>query len=53
VPAEGGQDIFVHMDVLRECGIRALRQGQRVRVQVAHTPKGMAATEVELEADDT
>lgn len=51
VPVEDGQDIFVHMDVLRECGIRALRQGQRARVQVAHTPKGMVATEIELDTD--
>jgi CspA family cold shock protein len=42
------QDVFVHMEVLRQCGIRELRQGQRVRVQVVHTPKGMIAVEVEL-----
>ncbi len=48
VPVVGGDDIFVHMDVLRPCGIRELRQGQRVLVRVTTTERGLAATDVKL-----
>jgi CspA family cold shock protein len=48
VPVAGGDDIFVHMDVLRPCGIRELRQGQRVLVRVTTTERGLAATDVKL-----
>ena len=40
------QDIFVHMDLLRKHGIRELRQGQRVLVQVGLGPKGPTATSI-------
>ncbi|MBV9045616.1 MAG: CspA family cold shock protein [Alphaproteobacteria bacterium] len=41
-------DIFVHMETLRHCGIRELRQGQRVRVRTGAGPKGELAAEVVL-----
>ena len=41
-------DIFVHMETLRRCGIRELRQGQIVRVRVGEGPKGELAAEVTL-----
>jgi CspA family cold shock protein len=39
-------DIFIHMETLRRCGIRELRQGQRVRVRAGDGPKGELAAEV-------
>jgi CspA family cold shock protein len=39
-------DVFVHMETLRRCGIRELRQGQRVRVRAGDGPKGELAAEV-------
>jgi CspA family cold shock protein len=41
-------DIFVHMETLRRCGIRELRQGQRVRVRAGDGPKGELAAEIVL-----
>jgi len=39
-------DVFVHMETLRRCGLRELRQGQRVRVRTGNGPKGELAAEV-------
>lgn len=44
----GTPDVFVHMETLRRCGIRELRQGQRVRVRTGEGPKGELAAEVTL-----
>jgi CspA family cold shock protein len=41
-------DIFVHMETLRRCGLRELRQGQRVRVRAGDGPKGELAAEITL-----
>ncbi|MGD0190050.1 MAG: cold-shock protein [Rhizomicrobium sp.] len=41
-------DVFVHMETLRRCGIRELRQGQRVRVRAGEGPKGELAAEVSV-----
>jgi CspA family cold shock protein len=41
-------DIFVHMDTLRRCNIRELRQHQRVIVRAAMTQRGLMAIEVQL-----
>jgi CspA family cold shock protein len=41
-------DIFVHMDTLRKCNIRELRQHQRVMVRAAMTPRGLMAIDVQL-----
>jgi CspA family cold shock protein len=48
VPVAGGPDIFVHMDLLRRCGVRELRQGQRVLVRVMDTERGLSATDVNI-----
>lgn len=50
VAMAGGADIFVHMDTLRRCNIRELRQAQRVVVRVAKTDNGLMATEIHLVA---
>jgi cold shock protein len=39
-------DVFVHMETLRRCGIRELRQGQKVSVRTGDGPKGELAAEV-------
>jgi CspA family cold shock protein len=41
-------DVFVHMETLRRCGIRELRQGQHVRVRAGDGPKGELAAEITL-----
>jgi cold shock protein len=41
-----GQDIFVHMEVLRKAGIEALVPGQYILVRFGNGPKGLMATDV-------
>ena len=41
-------NIFVHMETLRRCGIRELLPGQRVEVVCVKTERGLAAHEVKL-----
>ena len=48
---ERGEDVFVHMDTLRKCGMRELRQRQRVRVRVSDDWRGPAALEIEPAED--
>lgn len=43
---EGTEDIFVHMETLRQFGIAELRPGQTVLVRFGPGPKGMMAAEV-------
>ncbi len=46
---EGSEDIFVHMETLRRCGMGELVTGQRVQVSYAAGVKGLLA--IELKAD--
>lgn len=39
-------DVFVHMETLRRCNIRELKQGQRVQVRTGDGPKGELAAEI-------
>ncbi|MEM9013556.1 MAG: cold-shock protein [Pseudomonadota bacterium] len=43
---DGSEDIFVHMETLRRCGMGELVQGQRLQVSFAAGPKGMLAMEI-------
>ncbi|MFQ5562859.1 MAG: cold-shock protein [Parvularculaceae bacterium] len=43
---EGTDDIFVHMETLRRCGMGELIQGQRVQVSFAEGAKGLLAIDV-------
>ncbi|MEZ5916248.1 MAG: cold-shock protein [Parvularculaceae bacterium] len=43
---EETEDIFVHMETLRKCGMGELIQGQRVQVSFAAGSKGLLAIEV-------
>lgn len=43
---EGTEDIFVHMETLRQYGLTELRPGQTVLVRFGDGPKGLMAAEV-------
>jgi CspA family cold shock protein len=40
------EDVFVHSDILRHCGLRDLTLGQRLLVRIIRGPKGLTAIEV-------
>jgi CspA family cold shock protein len=42
------EDIFIHMEILREAGILQVQPGDRVRVRVGQGDKGLQAVEVML-----
>ena len=42
----GSEDIFVHMETLRQFGLAELRPGQFVRVRFGRGPKGLMAAEI-------
>jgi CspA family cold shock protein len=46
VPDSGGPDVFVHARTLQQHGVNELQQGQRVRLVMAHGPKGLQAVDV-------
>jgi CspA family cold shock protein len=43
---EGGPDVFVHHSEIRSGGFRTLTEGERVRFEVADSPKGPRAVNV-------
>ncbi len=43
---EGTEDIFLHMETLRKCGMGEVIQGQRVQVSFAAGSKGLLAIEI-------
>jgi len=43
---DDSEDIFIHMETLRRCGMGELLQGQRLQVAFAAGPKGMLAIEI-------
>ena len=45
---DGTPDIFVHMETLRDAGIRELRQGQQVLVRFGEGEKGLMVATIEL-----
>ncbi len=49
---DGGEDIFVHMEVLRKTAIPDLAPGQKVFVRYGRGPKGRMAAEVRLQLDN-
>jgi len=48
---DGTPDIFVHMETLREAGIRELRQGQDVLVRFGEGDKGLMVATIEVVGD--
>lgn len=46
-------DVFVHVDTLRECGIsKNFNTGRRVRVRLTKTKKGLLGSEISLVQHD-
>lgn len=46
-PADGSPDVFVHHSAILSGGFRSLAEGQTVRFEVEHGPKGLQATQVQ------
>jgi CspA family cold shock protein len=44
---EGGPDVFVHHTEIKSDGFRTLNEGDRVKFEVADSPKGPRAASVE------
>ncbi|MEO0399460.1 MAG: cold-shock protein [Pseudomonadota bacterium] len=49
---EGTEDIFIHMETLRRCGMGELIQGQRLQASFGNGPKGLAAVEVRADPEN-
>lgn len=45
--SDNAQDIFIHVECLRQHGVEELQPGQQLRVRVARGPKGPMVTAVE------
>ena len=45
---DNGQDVFVHISALEECGITALSEGQAVVIDVVEGRKGLEAAQIRL-----
>ena len=46
---EGTEDIFIHMETLRRCGLGEVHPGQRLLVSYGKGQKGLLAAEVKLD----
>lgn len=44
----GTQDVFVHMEILRQAGIPEIQPGQALRIKLGDGPKGPQVAEIEL-----
>lgn len=44
---EGGPDVFVHHTEIKSDGFRTLNEGDKVKFEVAESPKGPRASNVE------
>ncbi len=47
IEQDGGKDLFVHFSAIIGDGFKTLTEGQRVRFEIADTPKGPNAKNVE------
>lgn len=45
-PGVDGEDVFVHMETVRESGLMELQQGQMVEARIAQGQKGLTAVEL-------
>ena len=41
-------DIFLHMEIVRRCGIESLEPGQAVQVRIGQGPKGQMVAEIKM-----
>lgn len=49
---DGTEDIFLHMETLRKCGMGEVIQGQRVQVSFASGSKGLLAIEIQPDPEN-
>jgi cold shock protein len=47
-PAEGGDEVFVHVSAITAEGYRSLNEGAKVEYEVEQGPKGLQATNVTI-----
>lgn len=50
VPAEGGDDVFVHCSAIEGEGFKKLVEGQTVSYEVETSPKGLQASKVTVDS---
>lgn len=50
VPAEGGDDVFVHTTAIESEGYKTLLEGQTVDFEINQSPKGLQASHVKVQA---
>ena len=48
-PSNGSADVFVHHSAILSQGFRSLSEGQTVRFEVERGPKGLQASQVQVE----
>ncbi len=46
-PAQGGDDIFVHISAVQHAGMRKLIEGERIRFHIQHREGRIAAIDLE------
>lgn len=49
-PSDGREDVFVHHSAIVSQGFRSLTEGQTVRYEVERGPKGLQATQVQVDS---
>ena len=45
----GSRDVFIHISVIKACGLEVLIEGQRVEIASEENDKGIQATKIEVE----
>jgi CspA family cold shock protein len=48
-PSDGSADVFVHFSAIQGTGFKTLAEGQAVTFNVQKGPKGLQATDVQLQ----
>lgn len=48
-PNDGGKDVFVHFSAIAAEGFRSLAEGQSVSYEVQEGPKGLQASQVQVQ----
>ena len=48
-PSDGGEDVFVHFSAISGDGFRSLSEGQTVSFEVQRGPKGLQASQVQVQ----